>query len=337
MKTSNDCPFCGKSSKLESQKTEKEFRKEKLQIREFYYRCGSCGEEFTTTSTDEVTVQQVYNQYREKYGLLFPEEMVALREKYGLSAQKISQVLGLGINTYSNYENDEIPTLANSNLIRSAKQPGLFLTLLLQSKELFSEKSFKEIVKRVQDFCQEDDLDPLIQNLNWYSNPNKFTGYTVPNPTKLSNLLLYLITFCKPEYNDRLKLNKLLFYADFSHYKNTGKSITGLSYRAIPYGPAPTKYDFILALLIEDQKLIEPSYIKTRNSVLTESFKAIQQPDISVFDKEEIATIHQIVENFRDTSSWDLVEMSHKERAWIELNGSSGIVSYQEYGFDING
>jgi len=44
--------------------------------------------------------------------------------------------------------------------------------------------------------------------------------------------------------------NEQLFVADFTHYyKNYGATITGLSYRAIKYGPVPANYDNIYLCL----------------------------------------------------------------------------------------
>ena len=44
----------------------------------------------------------------------------------------------------------------------------------------------------------------------------------------------------------------------------------------------------------------------------------------------------KVMELFKDTPSWDLVELSHKERAWIELNKTKSIISYQDYAVDIS-
>src|SRR5262245_17319205 len=38
-----------------------------------------------------------------------------------------------------------------------------------------------------------------------------------------------------------VKLNKLLFYADFLSYVKFGESITGQEYQALPQGPAPRR------------------------------------------------------------------------------------------------
>ena len=128
----------------------------------------------------------------------------------------------------------------------------------------------------------------------------------------------------------------MLFYTDFFNYKATGRSISGISYRAIPYGPAPSNYDFIFAHFIEKEEIIEPVFIKINQTKVNECYKPLKDFDLSVFNPEELNSIKKVVGLFKDTPSWDLVELSHHERAWVELNKTKSIISYQDYAFDIS-
>jgi methionyl-tRNA formyltransferase len=85
------------------------------------------------------------SEIAEKNNIPFPEEIIAIRHKYDLSAAKMCDVLGLGANGYSNYENGEIPTPAYGNLISAASEPQTFMNLLEKAKEHFSEKTFKKV------------------------------------------------------------------------------------------------------------------------------------------------------------------------------------------------
>ncbi|MBK7883908.1 MAG: hypothetical protein IPJ81_08950 [Chitinophagaceae bacterium] len=95
MKKVIECPYCDGYANLEKQTKELSYRKELFKVIEHFYKCNKCNEEFTTTETDTVTLLQAYNQYREKYSIPFAEEIISLREKYELSAIKMSEVLGL--------------------------------------------------------------------------------------------------------------------------------------------------------------------------------------------------------------------------------------------------
>jgi len=70
------------------------------------------------------------NQYREKHNIPFPEDIKAIRKQYKLPAIKMSKVLGLGDNTYRQYEAGEIPTEANGRLIQMSADPKKFLEML---------------------------------------------------------------------------------------------------------------------------------------------------------------------------------------------------------------
>ena len=42
------------------------------------------GEMWTTTELDEANINQVYNQYRKRHGIPFPDEIIELRKHYGV-------------------------------------------------------------------------------------------------------------------------------------------------------------------------------------------------------------------------------------------------------------
>ncbi len=336
MKEIINCAFCEATAILSYENKEVEFRKESYKYKEFYYTCNECSEDFTTTEIDTVSINQVYNQYREKHDLLFPEELLSLRSFYGLSAVKMSQVLGLGINAYSNYEKGEVPSLSNSNLIKSIKNISFFRSLLDSNKDLFSPNTYRKILLNLERLTELKDKDSSCScRINLYDRPNKFTGYTMLNSKKIENLILYFLAKCNPDYNDKLKINKLLFYTDFSNYKINGSSVTGLSYRAIQHGPIPSHYENIFSSVLEKENLIEANFVESSKGHVYELFTPISKYDLSFFSEIEIEQIDRIIEKFKNMSTWELVELSHKEQAWIDLNGSKEIINYQDYAFDL--
>src|SRR5688500_10288940 len=104
MKKKIECPYCDGRANLHKDVKEINYRKDVFKIVAHFYKCEKCQEEFTTTEADTISLTQVHNQYREKNNIPFPDEIAAIRQKYELSASKMSEVLGLGANGYSNYE-----------------------------------------------------------------------------------------------------------------------------------------------------------------------------------------------------------------------------------------
>jgi putative zinc finger/helix-turn-helix YgiT family protein len=335
MRKKIECPYCDGTASLHLEAKEITYRKEVFKIVAHFYKCEKCQEEFTTTEADTISLVQVHNQYREKNNIPFPDEIAAIRQKYELSASKMSEVLGLGANGYSNYENGEIPTPAYGNLISASAEPHTFKNLLDKAKEHFSESAFKKARERVIYLIQTADKNKnLCTTLNVYSEANNFTGYRKPEPAKIANLVTYYIQHSKPDFNDKLKLNKQLFFTDFTHYKNYGTSISGLSYRSIKYGPVPANYDNIYAYL-ENEQLISSQFLKMPNGGAREVFLSEADFDKNLFTEQEKETIETIIERFANISTWDIVELSHQEKAWKELEANRELISYQDYAFEL--
>lgn len=330
-----ECPYCDGQAELKKQVKELTYRKDSFKVFAHYYQCKLCSEEFTTTEADTITILQLHNQYRVKHNIPFIEEIVEIRETYDLSAAKMSEVLGLGINGYGNYEKGEMPTPAMGNLIYTASNPIVFIDMLKKGKNYFSDGMFNDAISRLN-FLINRDKNPYQVKINQHYEPNALTGFKKINKDKLANILIFYINNCKTEFNDRLKLNKLLFYTDFLSYKLSGFSITGLCYRAIQYGPVPSFYDNIYACL-ENEDIIFSNWIKSNDGSAKEHFITEREFDINLFNDTEKSIIESISTNFKSTSSWDLVELSHKEKAWIDLYSNKDLIDYQTYAFELEG
>jgi hypothetical protein len=57
------------------------------------------------------------------------------------------------------------------------------------------------------------------------------------NREKLINIVVYFAS--NTRHCGKVKLFKLLYLLDFTHFRGTGRSVTGLDYRAWKMGPVP--------------------------------------------------------------------------------------------------
>lgn len=69
---------------------------------------------------------------------LMPQDIKRIREKYGLTQQGFARLLGLGEASVVRYENGQVPSKANANLIRAAENPGFIADCLERDGELLS-------------------------------------------------------------------------------------------------------------------------------------------------------------------------------------------------------
>ena len=141
-----DSPFCDGKATLIEKKTIIPYRKDNFEITRQMYRCDHTGIEFSTEEQDQEAINKIYNLYRKKHGIPFPNEIKELRKKYGLSPSKMSLILGFGINQYHNYEKGEVPSLSNAKLLLAAMNPEFFKTLVLLVKDELGEKTESQLL-----------------------------------------------------------------------------------------------------------------------------------------------------------------------------------------------
>lgn len=124
---------------------------------------------------------------------------------------------------------------------------------------------------------------------------------------KLINAITY---FAKnTNYCGKTKLMKLLFFLDFLHFKQTGKSVTGLEYYAWERGPVPKD----LFEELDDMK----SDLKAAISIVpSENFqKIVSKKDFSdeFFSNREKKLLKDVSGIFKYARADDIVEVSHLE------------------------
>lgn len=290
------------------------FRKEEFQ----YIHMGiidADGEAWTTTELDEANIFQVYNQYRAKHGIPFPDEIIGLRKHYGLSAAKMAQILGFGINQYRVYEDGEVPNLSNARTIIAAREKDVFLSFLEASKSDMSESEYHRTKRKIESA----NGDYISSN-----HPTSFTGYRTMSLEKISAVANMLIAKIGPIFVT--KMNKMLFYADFLHYKKCGYGITGITYRALQFGPVPESwgkiYESLSGILMEE--FVYPS---GQSGVLLETKGDTTD---GVLTEAEIDTVKRVCELFAEMTAGEISDTSHKEKAWIDNNSTHEVISYQD-------
>ncbi len=331
-------PFTGGETTLLSEKKEFEFKREKFLITHFYFQCIDTKEEFTTEELDQLNTNQLYNQYREKYSIPFPDEIKSIRNQYDISASKMSEILGLGTNSYRQYEDSEMPSVSNGRLILAAKDPLEFRNFVKASEPVLSPKDFERIWSKVNETIKSFDRNPWEQMLNEkifsYSKPSEFTGYRSPSLERIENTIAYFAS--RVDYLWKTKLNKLLFYTDFLNYKRTGYSINGIAYRAIQLGPVPSEYDKLYLKLLDDNKF-EVEYISFKeNGYVGEALKNKINFNKELFSEAELGVLDEVTSKLADKNSTEIVEISHQEKGWIENETRHDIISYQKYAFDLS-
>lgn len=328
-------PITGKEMKLTKERRLMEFRKEKFEIVFHYYKCEDSGEQFTTTSMDEVNMNQVYNQYRDKFNIPFPEEITKIRESYGLSASKMSEILGFGVNSYRQYEAGEMPSVANAKLIQMIDKPQSFINMVELCATL-DEKTKEKYIQKAQSMLEHRKRNIFNLNFKEYLLGNHladiFSGYRNPNFEKFTEMVVFFSEKIEPY---KTKMNKLLFYADFLMFKQSCFSISGVRYKAIEMGPVPSNFQSIFEYMANNNE-IDICTTEFPNGYVGEQFKARHDRgfNAALFSATELDTLEKVANAFKSTSTNDIVEISHLDQAWKNNIKERGIISY-EYAFEL--
>lgn len=143
-------PFTGGHATLVEENATTTYRGEEFKYTRRYYRCDDTGITFTDAETDGWGLDQVYSQYREKYGIPAPEEIKAIREQYGLSAVTMSKILGIGDNQYGLYEGGEMPTKNIGRMIATIKDKNIFNMYVDMARNQFKEKDYNRIKEKIE-------------------------------------------------------------------------------------------------------------------------------------------------------------------------------------------
>lgn len=125
---------------------------------------------------------------------------------------------------------------------------------------------------------------------------------------KLLNSIIYFLNNTK--YCGKTKLFKLLYYLDFMHFRETGRSVTNLDYYAWNFGPVPKKLFEELEKPTADIK--ESICVLPKNSDKTfVEMKSKKKFDDKYFTKRELRILEKVAFIFRDAMADDMVEASH--------------------------
>ncbi len=287
--------------------------------------CKSCNNLVYDSILDNKASEIAINKYNEKYGIT-KEEIVDLRSRFNLSQELFAKIIGCAKKTLISYEKGKsIPNDSYLIILRSLmSKPDTIKTIVDANKEQFTEKEFNKINEKISSILP-NNTKQLIFNSEYI--PNEYNGYSKLSKEKIYNVILYFAN----QTILKTKLLKEMFYADFLYYKNNCKSITGLEYAKLQFGPVPDQFETILNECSKEN-LIEYK-IEYDNQYESHNISANKEFDASIFNKEELGILKQVKDKFKKFGSKDIVEFSHKEKAFTSPEFFEKI-SY-DYAFDI--
>lgn len=317
-----ECPLCDKHHEVEERErlATITIKDEEVTYKERYYFCENADEEeneFELASMTNENLLRARNAYRRKRNLLTSDEIVSIRENYGLSQVDLARLLGWGEATISRYESKAIQDEAYDTMLRLIRDnPLQALEFLKKNEDKFTRQKRQEIRRKMiekLDFYGREFLTRQTFSGEYaaYEVPSEENGYTLLNIDKIEAAISYFAEHVSNLF--KVKLMKMLWFADALCFKNTGCAMTGMVYCHEPMGALPIGHYSLMNL--------ENLNVKEEIGFNYHSMMHIYpgaQTDYSVFSTEEKAVLDAVILKFREYKAAEIVEYMHQERAYIE-------------------
>lgn len=138
--------------------------------------------------------------------------------------------------------------------------------------------------------------------------------------TRLKELILHIADSRLGDSTfGKVKLAKVLYFADFTSFRLFGKPITGITYVKLPRGPVPQSFFEQLDNMEVKGDIflrVEPYYTYEQHRVIPK-----READLTLFSGRDIGLVDKIIHDIAGKSAQQVSELSHT-LAWdiFEMN-----------------
>lgn len=152
---------------------------------------------------------------------------------------------------------------------------------------------------------------------------------------KILNAIVYFAKHTKYCYH--LKLMKLLYFFDFWHFRETGRSVTGLDYQAWEKGPVPPIVYSEIKPENNPKDLREYVFVERHKFDEKEGeclfIKPKKKFNDKIFTKRELEILERVVFVFKEAKAKDMTDSTHLPNSpWdttVKQKGESGLIDYE--------
>ena len=313
------CPCCMEEHDVQTiEVTEKNvFKGAPVEFKAEYTYCDRADETYAEEQQISANDISMKNAYREKMGLLTSHQIAAIRSHYGISQGDLCLLLGWGGKTITRYESHQVQDIAHDTILRKLESdPEWFLQLLRAEKDSLSAASFAKYTEAgTALFEQDHDLylksAIMAKYARFLHNPEANGGRTLSLDVVVDMIRYYANSTIVTSLF-RVKLMKMLWYADALSYKRRGHSISGLVYRALPMGAVPIAYESIV-----DLSTIHCEEIEMGDGT-GYKFLPTENKEYHYLMPEDQVILDAIIQRFGRVSKTEIVETMHQEDAYTE-------------------
>ncbi len=317
------CPECGAVVEPESRSASETWnvRGDEIQVEGKLNYCPSCGSLFLDEAYDRLQ-EAAYRSYRQKNCLMTPDEIRKTREGYGFSQELFARILGIGVASLRRYEGGSLQTPAIDALLHSAKTPKSLMVLFERNQRDLSASEIESVRHKLEkmvknSFDKGNSLGEMLEHAA-DAEPNELNGFRQLSLNKVKGLVAYLLQLSDSPVCIA-KMCKLLFYCDFAFFRETTRSITGLSYAHYTHGPVPEGINdmYILFNYLKETGVIEIAEEECADCEGTRRDFSLADPSASSFlDDEEKDFTRHVFHKLGSFNATKLSVLAHDEEGY---------------------
>ena len=337
MKKLSYCPICEKEHefKIVEKSIKVTIKNEEVECLQKFYVCCETGEqiEFENGKLANENLLALRDAYREKHNLMTSKDIRNLREKYNLTQSELATILDWGEVTITRYETKQIQDEAHNDILFLLdSDPKEVFDRLQNHINSFSKERYeylKEIViKQIQTTGISNTKRKLLKEMYAsYDSKTDKNGNKLLDIDKIVDMVSYFAIFVPNLY--KVKLMKLLWYADMLAFQKNGEAMSGLVYLHEPLGALPHGHEEILAL--SEINVVEKFFDYDKFAICITSNKLLKDLNLTC---EEKNILDIVISKFKNFSSTNISEYMHKEFAYTNTSKNQ-IISYN-YANELN-
>jgi len=218
-----------------------------------------------------------------------------MRERQGMSQQKLADMLGLSRPTISQLEHGERRVCA---------------------EEL---KKLADIFNTSVDTLLNPELEPTVivreGSASYKARPAIRINVPQKNLRKFKEVLLHILNKvgAKPNMGETV-IYKILYFIDFDYYERYEEQLVGATYIKNRYGPTPIEFKQIVeTMLNKDIFKVKSEYFDYPQT----KYLPLRRPELSVLRADEIAVIDDVLNKLSDMNAVQISDYSHNDVPWL--------------------
>lgn len=295
------------------------FKNRKIDYEASYLFCDLAEELYMDEQQIQDNDIRIKDAYRKSEGLLTSTQIGKIRAKYGISQYDLCLLLGWGGKTITRYESHQVQDKAHDTILKKIDQdPEWFITLLNVSKSSIPKEAFIKYLEIANSLYEEDKDKYLRKSIEAsyakFQGNQMFHGNTELSLDKVVEVIRYFAASNDVTNLYKVKLMKLMWYADALSYKKRGCAITGLVYQALPMGAVPVGHNSIIDLKDVPCEEVDLGETSAYHFTLSE------KQSFAKLSKEDKAILDTVIEKLGKMSKNEIITFMHQEQAYVKTS-----------------